>query len=208
MVALAKLESTFFLPICSPHVSQIRADESAGRNTTRPQPTMLEKMFFYKYCITVLTLIIFNIDSRSLEQFSTSAGNVNQNSRLSLIKPKDLHALTKTHSASNVFSRSRNVDSARNSLNSMDSGPFSLQYISDKSDGRLGYEHISDSSGSRSAGYNDVTDSGSRDRRTPKCTVRRGGSMENVNSSLTDVSNGNLKKVKYECEVSSKIHLK
>lgn len=86
-------------------------------------------------------------------------------------------------------------------MNAVDSGPFSMQYISEKSDGRLGYEQISDN-GPKSAGYSDVTDSVSRDRRTSKCTVRRGGSMENVNCGSTDVSSGNLKKVKYESEVS------
>lgn len=135
-------------------------------------------------------------------QFSSSAGNVNQNSRLSMIKPKDLHVLTKTHSASNVFARARNVDSARNSMNCMDSGPFSMQYVSDKSDDRLGYEQVSNGGGPKSAGYSDVTDGISSDRRTSKSTIRRGGSMENVNSSSTDISSGNLKKIKYENGVS------
>lgn len=84
-------------------------------------------------------------------------------------------------------------------MNSVDSGPFSIQYISDRSDDRLGYE-ISGSGGPKSAGYCDVTDSVSR--RTSKCSIRRVGSMENVNSNSTDISNGNLKKVKYENEVS------
>lgn len=150
-----------------------------------------------KKTVRAIKFVFFFIDSRSLEQFSSL--NTNQNSRLSLIKPKDLHALTKTHSASNVFTRTRNLDSARNSLNSVDSGPFSMQYISDRSDGRLGYE-ILDSGGPKSAGYCELTDSVSR--RTSKCSVRRVGSMENVNSSSSEISNGNLKKVKYENEVS------
>lgn len=133
-------------------------------------------------------------------QFSSSAGNVNQNHRLSMSKPKELHVLTKTHSASNVFSRTRNVDGARNSLNSMDSGPFSMQYVTNKSDGRLRYEQLSDND-PKSAGYSDTLDSVTSGRRTSTCTVRKNGSLENVNSSATDISSGNLKKVKYENEV-------
>lgn len=134
-------------------------------------------------------------------QFSSSAGNVNQNTRLSMMKSKDLHVLTKTHSASNVFARTRNVDGARNSINSVDSGPFSLQYVSEKSDERLRYEQISNGDEARSAGYSEVTDGVSKDRRTSKVNIRRGGSMENINSSSSDISNGNLKKVKYGNEV-------
>lgn len=122
------------------------------------------------------------------------------------MKPKELHILTKTHSASNVFSRGRNTDSARNSLNSMDSGPFSLQYVNSGKcdDNRLGYDSV----GPKSAGYSDVTDSSvSSDRRTSKCSIRKVGSMENVNSNGTDVSNGNLKKIKYENEVGVCIYL-
>lgn len=125
---------------------------------------------------------------------------MNQNTRLSAVQFKDPHTLTKTHSASNVYARTRNLESARNSLNS-DSGPFSLQFVSDKSDS-LGYEKTSDCRDhQKSAGYSDVTDSISSDKRTPKFSIRRSGSVENVNTNSA-TSTGHLKKVKYENEVS------
>lgn len=141
------------------------------------------------------------------------------------MKPADLHLLTKTHSASNVFARTVPPDN-RNSLNSMDTNTFSVQYatknISDKGDlNNSSYQYLSankarqfsdgsDSSKNSnvSAGgaygrgaYSDVTD-GAGDRRGIRCNVRRGSSVENVNSSSLDLSNGNMKKIKYENEVS------
>lgn len=140
------------------------------------------------------------------------------------MKPADLHLLTKTHSASNVFTRTPAADN-RNSLNSMDTNTFSVQYttknISDKGDlSNSIYQYLSGSStkqfsdvgnssknsnvsasGAFSRGaYSDVTD-GASDRRGGRCNVRRGSSVENVNSSSLDLSNGNMKKIKYENEV-------
>ncbi|XP_018575341.1 rho GTPase-activating protein 21 isoform X4 [Anoplophora glabripennis] len=169
---------------------------------------------------------INNIDSRPAGQLSSSASNVNQNVRLSM-KPADLHLLTKTHSASNVFARATIADN-RNSLNSMDTNTFSIvQYpgknVGDKSDlndssyrymSASGTKQFSDVSGTSknsnvSAGgafnkgaYSDVTDGGACDRRG-RCNVRRGSSVENVNSSSVDLSNGNMKKIKYENENES-----
>ncbi|KAJ8947757.1 hypothetical protein NQ318_010351, partial [Aromia moschata] len=114
--------------------------------------------------------------------WSSSASNVNQNARLSM-KPADLHLLTKTHSASNVFTRTVNPDNCRNSLSSVDGNAFSVQYNnkasgagSDMSDSSYLYvssnstKHFADVSDTNKTanasvrgafnrgGYNDVTD--------------------------------------------------
>ncbi|KAJ8912112.1 hypothetical protein NQ315_005448, partial [Exocentrus adspersus] len=160
-----------------------------------------------------------NIESRPTGQLSCSAGNVNQNVRLSM-KPEDVPLLTKTHSASNVFARPPNVDN-RNSLNSMDTNTFSVQYgnkdisdasdLSDNSYKYLSGKQFSDMSGSKNSNvsvagvynkgaYSDVVDNTNDRMRNVRCNVRRGSSVENVNSSSLDISNGNMKKIKYENE--------
>lgn len=134
------------------------------------------------------------MDGRGNTGLSSSAGNVNQqNARLSL-KPAEM---MKTHSASNVYARlSNTTDHSRNSLGSMEGGypvqyspilgSLSLSkqsYATDKS----GADHPSDIS----------------DRRGNRAVLRRGSSVENINSSSLDLNaNGGLKKVKYEKEVS------
>ncbi|XP_049823954.1 rho GTPase-activating protein 21-B isoform X5 [Aethina tumida] len=132
------------------------------------------------------------VDGRGNTGLSSSAGNVNQqNARLSL-KPAEM---MKTHSASNVYARlSNTTDHSRNSLGSMEGGypvqyspilgSLSLSkqsYATDKS----GADHPSDIS----------------DRRGNRTVLRRGSSVENINSSSLDLNaNGGLKKVKYEKE--------
>ncbi|KAG5897665.1 hypothetical protein JTB14_024492 [Gonioctena quinquepunctata] len=154
-----------------------------------------------------------NIDSRSIGQLSSSVSNVNHNSRLS-IKPPDIHQLTKTHSASNVFARTviPTEHNARNSLNSMDNGNFSVQYNRENAieNGANSFQYSSaknqvsngDTNKNTSDGVcSDVTDNnGASGKRATRGNIRRGGSVENVNSSSIDVSNGNMKKIKYENE--------
>lgn len=138
-----------------------------------------------------------------MEQFSSTDGKVNQNTTLPLINFKDSHTLLKTHSSFNVYSCTRNVQNARNSLNLINSGPFSLQFISEKSNS-LGNEQTSE--GNCQKGYGDATDSVFSDRRTSKYIIRNSGSMENINTGPHD-STEHLKKVKYENEVSIEIVL-
>ncbi|XP_074036276.1 rho GTPase activating protein at 19D isoform X5 [Leptinotarsa decemlineata] len=150
-----------------------------------------------------------NIDPRTMGQLSSSASNVNHNTRLS-VKPPDSHHLTKTHSASNVFTRTVNSEHTRNSLNSMDGSNFSVQYKNKNvNNGDNSFRNLSAKSKLSNSDLNknlsdsvcnDVTDNGVSDRRVTRGNIRRSGSVENVNCSLVDVSNGNMKKVKYENE--------
>lgn len=112
----------------------------------------------------------------------------------------DPHILTKTHSASNVFSRTANANPLRNSLDTIDN-PFSVQYNSGKND--------SGQCESENRTYNNVNlreTSGAVLNARPvtfdQYMLRRGNSFENVNSGAVDV-NGNtgMKKFKYETEV-------
>ncbi|XP_066155664.1 rho GTPase-activating protein 23 isoform X15 [Euwallacea fornicatus] len=121
---------------------------------------------------------------------SSSASNVNTTSRL-VVKPHHDHLLTKTHSATNVFSRP--IPSLnRNSLNSMDP----TQYNTSSEVTRHSYGAVTNNSiGTRAQGEL----SGGFD--TSRYGIRRGSSVENVNSSALDLnSNGGLKKTKFESE--------
>lgn len=131
-----------------------------------------------------------------MAQFSSSAYNVNQNQRLS-VKPADLQLLTKTHSACNVFERHTNSH-ARNSLNAVDSGPYSLQY--DNSYRKEQHCGVSDRLENNNNGS--ANNRGYSEKRVVRVNVRRGNSAENVNGSGMDKSSANMKKVKFENEVS------
>ncbi|XP_028130100.1 rho GTPase-activating protein 21 isoform X8 [Diabrotica virgifera virgifera] len=146
-------------------------------------------------------ICISNIDPRTMGQYSsTSAGNVNRSNRLSTAKEPEGHHLMKTHSATNVFSRTGNsAELNRNSLATMDN--YSVQYNKNGND----YQYVKQSGASNKVTNNtrsDVTD-GNSDRTVGayRSTIRRGGSVENVSSSSVDISNG--KKVKYESESDS-----
>lgn len=116
---------------------------------------------------------------------STSASNVNQTPRLST-KTVDSHLL-KTHSASNVFTRTINVDN-RHSLDNS----YQVQYNKNTS---------SDFGGSLCDANRNESVNTQNGR-----LVRRGSSVENVNSSSMDLNaNGAMKKVKYENEVNLRL---
>lgn len=140
-----------------------------------------------------------------LPTLSSSAGNVNQQSRLSVKSTlDDPHILTKTHSASNVFSRTTNANPLRNSVDTIDNA-FSVQYGSDIK----GKSGDSEQFESENRTQNVVTlreTSGAVLNARPvtfdQYMLRRGSSVENMNSGVVDV-NGNtgMKKFKYETEV-------
>ncbi|VEN48332.1 unnamed protein product [Callosobruchus maculatus] len=136
-----------------------------------------------------------NIDTRTIGQLSSSAGNVHHqpSSRLSLKATSNngetMHVLTKTHSACNVFSRtSSGASSEQQQLarNSMDGTTFNGRY-STTAAGSVVKECR------KNGNVDDIV-------RMEKCNVRRGSSMENVNAGTNDSSNGGMKKVKYENE--------
>lgn len=138
-------------------------------------------------------------------QLSSSASNVNATPRLSL-KPHQDFLLTKTHSATNVFSRPSPAAN-RNSLNSMDSVQYNTGSLNSDvtrySYGAAASKQSSDKLGAFNSdlgAHSDIVDGkGSR------YGMRRGSSVENVNSSTLNLNaNGGLKKVKYENEVSMK----
>ncbi|CAH1110589.1 unnamed protein product [Psylliodes chrysocephalus] len=144
---------------------------------------------------------VTNIDPRTMGQLSSSSNTLNRNMRLSSLKP-DSHYLMKTHSATNVFSRTNNAtEPNRNSLASVDN--YSLQYSKNGND----FAFVKNDSGKQVKGassggaYGDVTDSALNDRipGVIKGNIRRGSSVENINSSSKDISNG--KKVRYENEI-------
>ncbi|CAH0555990.1 unnamed protein product [Brassicogethes aeneus] len=121
---------------------------------------------------------------------SSSASNVNQTSRLSL-QPADM--LMKTHSASNVYARmstaaqgAANVDpQTRNSLNSNYRMAETAQLQQQSNEQLL--KRLNNASVDYCDGRGRV--------------LRRGSSVENVNSSSLDLNaNGGMKKVKYENE--------
>ncbi|XP_064210907.1 rho GTPase-activating protein 21-B isoform X7 [Tribolium castaneum] len=124
-----------------------------------------------------LEISVTNIASKS-----TSASNVNQTPRLST-RTVDSHLL-KTNSASNVFTRTINMDN-RHSLDNS----YQVQYNKNNSDfgGSLRDTNRNESVSTQNGRL-----------------VRRGSSVENVNSSSMDLNaNGAMKKVKYENEGGS-----
>lgn len=125
---------------------------------------------------------------------SSSAGNVNH--RLSVKSTlDDPHVLTKTHSASNVFSRTANANPLRNSLDTIDN-PFTVQYGSDKNKS----ESENRTSNVSGAVMN------ARPVTFDQYMLRRGSSVENVNSGVDVNGNSGMKKFKYETEVSELSH--
>lgn len=115
----------------------------------------------------------------------------------------DPHILTKTHSASNVFSRTTNANPLRNSLDTIDN-PFSVQYGSDR--GKNGGDSGQFESENRTPSVS-LREGGGAVLNTRPVTfdqymLRRGSSFENVNSGGVDVNgNSGMKKFKYETEV-------
>jgi hypothetical protein len=126
-----------------------------------------------------LEISVNNIVSKS-PSLSSSASSVNQTPRLS----------TKTHSASNVFARTMNVDN-RHSLDNS----YSVQY--DKNSGGEFGGSLRDTNRNESVRIPQTDREG-------RYVIRRGSSVENVNSTgPVDLNaNGAMKKVKYENEVS------
>lgn len=154
---------------------------------------------------------------------SSSAGNVNQSTRLSYASGiggvVDSRVITKTHSASNVFSRTTNniENNTRNSLNTED---YKVQYPNHRNDftnnkqcrvikNRQNVNNDQTDSGSsynsNKSSFNDLNpiNNTTSVNKCDRFNIRRGSSVENVNTTgIIDVnSNGNLKKLKYETEV-------
>lgn len=95
--------------------------------------------------------------------------------------------LQKTYSASNVFTRTINMDN-RHSLDNS----YTVQYNTNNSDSDF------DRFGDRNRNVESVKAGNGR-----HTNIRRGSSVENINCSTTDLNaNGTLKKGKYEYEVS------
>lgn len=135
---------------------------------------------------------VFVLDPRG--PLSSSATNVNTSSRLS-VKPHQDYLLSKTHSATNVFARPTSTTN-RNSLNSMDSVQYGGSQISNDVS-RYSFSAITNN-------RHPVDKFGAFDG--SRYGIRRGSSVENVNSSTAELnSNGGLKKIKYESEVSTTI---
>ncbi|XP_071049993.1 rho GTPase-activating protein 23 isoform X4 [Onthophagus taurus] len=158
------------------------------------------------------------LERRATGPISTSASNVSQ--PLTLTNNPHERVITKTHSASNVFSRTtNNSDNSRNSLNSTDN--YRVQYpVNYKYSDYGGYNRNSDQMYDRrrpqidnnpsyqvyKSSFSDVsTTSSSSEVRNYNSSptgygIRKGNSAENIN--IVDLkSNGNLKKIKYENEV-------
>ncbi|XP_060529948.1 rho GTPase-activating protein 21-like isoform X3 [Cylas formicarius] len=136
---------------------------------------------------------VTKIESKS-SHLSSSASNVNQTSRLSM-KPSELQPLTKTHSAQNVFAR--NPNNNRNSFNP-------VQYAGNAAEMNNRYSYNASGLVGRPSGRKDdvktYREVDSVDAATRYC-LRRGSSVENVNSGISDSNlNNGLKKVKYENE--------
>lgn len=146
-----------------------------------------------------------NIDPKT-GHLSSSVSNVNAG-RLSG-KPQDF-LLTKTHSATNVFTRP-SPPTNRNSLNSMDSKKYSVQYNSNSLGSDVSRYSYNPNSRSQNDSYS-VDPSGKMslygdgvDGKISRYPMRRGSSAENINCSTLDLnSNGGMKKVKYESENDS-----
>lgn len=148
-----------------------------------------------------------------LPTLSSSAGNVNQQSRLSVKSTLDdpQHILTKTHSASNVFTRTTNANPLRNSLDTIDNAfSSSVQYNNSDKKGKGSGDSEQFESENRTQNVSLRETSGAVLNARPvtfdQYMLRRGSSVENINSGVVDV-NGNtgMKKFKYETEVIKKI---
>lgn len=146
---------------------------------------------------------------------SSSAGNVNQQiARVSYVPTSgDSRVITKTHSASNVFTRTTNVENARNSLSTADS--YSKVQYPNKFSGELRNKQFSAKGNGQNNGipqgeHSDFVNTqssfgiGIGGKLGERYIMRRGSSVENMNAGIVDVnSNGNLKKIKYENEVKN-----
>lgn len=155
----------------------------------------------------------------------SSASNVNQSTQLSLVSNNSANdrVITKTHSASNVFSRTTSSEN-RNSYNSSDG--YRTQHPSNYSNSYSDYGSYRNSSDRYNdkrirqfdnssdyqvykTSFSDVSSASSNEYNRPSIKtagygLRKGNSAENINSSSVDLnSNNNMKKIKYENEVSS-----
>ncbi|XP_017769755.1 PREDICTED: rho GTPase-activating protein 21-like, partial [Nicrophorus vespilloides] len=121
---------------------------------------------------------------------SSSASNV----RLSLaVNPAgDQRTITKTHSASNVFSRPINVENGRNTIGGSTVQCFKPTYYYNLDD----RDHTNSAKDSCSDVSSTSSDSRCKPSVRPSPFLIRRGSSENLNIT----SNGNLKKIKYESE--------
>lgn len=154
----------------------------------------------------------------------SSASNVNQSTQLSLAGNGNAgRVITKTHSASNVFSRTTSSEN-RNSYNSAD-GYHRTQHPSNFSNTYSNYGPFRNSSDNYNdrrirqldnssdfqvykTSFSDVSTASSNDNYRPNAKtvgygLRKGNSAENINSSSVDLNtNSNMKKIKFENEVS------
>lgn len=104
--------------------------------------------------------------------------------------------ITKTHSASNVFSRTTNKENTRNSLNT------EVQYTNKQYSVNSRQNIIDQTDSAYNTNKNIKPEQNSVSvKSSDRLNIRRGSSVENVNSAVDINSNGNLKKLKYEAEV-------
>lgn len=146
--------------------------------------------------------------------FSSSAGNVNHNPRLS-VRHEDPYVLTKTHSATNVFSRAPNANPLRNSLDTIGT-QFAVQYseISDRNSENNNRGHF-ESAAYRTNNYSENNGANASElvrnakpQAFDRYVMRRGSSVENLNAGSMDVNaNGTMKKLRFENEVSVKLSI-
>ncbi|KAK9712627.1 PDZ domain [Popillia japonica] len=165
-----------------------------------------------------------NLERRGTGTMCSSASNVNQSTQLSLAGhgPNE-RVITKTHSASNVFSRTTSSEN-RNSYNSADGYRGASQHPANfnnaYSNNYNSYRNSSDNYNDRrirqldnssdfqvyKSSFSDVSTTSSSDYQRPSGKViayglRKGNSAENINTSSVDLnSNTNLKKIKFENE--------
>lgn len=141
----------------------------------------------------------------------------------------DSRVITKTHSASNVFSRTTNnsneggnCSNTRNSLNTED---YKVQYTNNRNDftNNKQYRLVNNrqnvvNKDQTDSTYNNTKNNCKTTNVNNTCgvggggggdrynNIRRGSSAENVNTTSIDVnSNGNMKKLKYETEVNENV---
>ncbi|KRT85819.1 hypothetical protein AMK59_1984 [Oryctes borbonicus] len=166
-----------------------------------------------------------NLERRGAGAMCSSATNVNQSTQLSLAgHGANDRVITKTHSASNVFSRTTSSEN-RNSYNSADGYRTSSQHPANFAYGTNysgSYRNSSDNYNDRrirqldnnsdfqvyKTSFSDVSTASSSEYHRPTAkavgyNLRKGNSAENINTSSIDLnSNTNMKKIKFENEVS------
>lgn len=171
----------------------------------------------------ITTVKVSSIDvqpSSTLSSSVTNMSHTNNNSSLLTMKSATLsvpHVLTKTHSASNVFSRTSSSGNVTFPLRNSLENPFSVSdrngatELCQQSDNNNKLPNLSASfknyNNTKCGDDNGGKDGGGVRNSNPmsfdRFMMRRGSSVENMNAVGTDINaNGSLKKIRYENEVS------